>query len=124
MTTEDTVVTLNGGTYDDLRACMDFIDYMPNLDYLDARAIALNDAETQALEAAPHADKVICRFSLYGRQVTALDTELNLDGVALSGRAEVEQLLARMPRFSSVSGQCKDTASASRQIVSRPTLCT
>ena len=103
MTTEDTVVTLNGGTYDDLRACMDFIDYMPNLDYMDARAIALNEAESQALQAAPHADKVVFSFSLYGRQVSTLDTELNLDGVALSGRDAVEQILARMPRLQRLS---------------------
>ena len=103
MTTGDTVVTLSGGTYDDLRACMDFIDYMPDLEYMDARAISLSDAQTRALEAAPHADRVIYCFSLYGRQVTALDTELNLDGVALSGREAVEQILTRLPRLQRLS---------------------
>ena len=103
MTTEDEQVTLPGGTYDDLRACMSFIDYMPNLQTMDARAIALNESECQQIMGDPHADKLILSFTVYGRQVSTLDTELNLDGVALSGREAVERLLERLPRLTKLS---------------------
>ena len=103
MTTEDTAVALPGGTYDDLMAFMAFIDYMPNLETMDARAILMNESEQQALQADPHADRVVYTFTLYGRQVSSLDAELNLDGVPLSGREAVEQILARMPKLQRLS---------------------
>ena len=103
MTTEDAVVTLPGGTCDDLLKCMAFIEYMPNLQYIDARAIALNDAELDALQADPRSEKVVYYFTLYGRRVSSLDVELNLDGVPLQGKAEVEEILRRMPKLQRLS---------------------
>lgn len=103
MTTEDAVVTLPGGTFEDLQACMAFIDYMPALEYIDARSVALGDSELQALQADPRAEKVVYTFALYGRQVSSLDIELNLDGVALSGADEVEAILQRLPRLQRLS---------------------
>lgn len=103
MSTEDTVVTLVGGSFADLQARMAFIDYMPNLQYIDARAIALTDEELQALQADPRADKVVYSFAVYGRQVSTLDVSLNLDGVKLAGREEVEQILKTLPRLQKLS---------------------
>lgn len=103
MSTEDTVVTLMGGGFADLRSRMAFIDYMPNLQYIDARAVTLTDEEIKTLQADPRADKVVYSFSVYGRQVSTLDVSLNLDGVKLAGREEVEQILKTLPRLQKLS---------------------
>ena len=103
MTTEDSVVTLPAGGYAELAAAMAFMDYMPNLQYMDARAITLTESESQSVQADPRSARLAFNFTVYGRQVSTLDTELNLDGVTLSGRDEVEQLLSRMPALKKLS---------------------
>ena len=102
MTTEDAAVTLPGGDYTLLEAYMAFMDHMPNLEYLDARAIAMNEGEIQTLQADPRSSRVIYPFTLYNQQVNALTESLNLDGVKLT-RDEVETVLQRLPRLKTLS---------------------
>ena len=103
MTTEDENVTLPGGVYEDLQAYMAFMDYMPNLQTMDARSIKLNEAEIRALQSDERCRKVIYSFTVYGQSVTTLETTLNLDNIAVGGAATVEQVLAVLPNLQQVS---------------------
>ena len=96
-------VTLPGGTYEDLRAAMAFIPYMPALQTMDARGIAMNAAELQALQADPNAAKLIYNFAVYGQAVNTLTTTLNLDGIDVGGLEQMELVLKALPHLTDVS---------------------
>ena len=103
MTSEDTAVTLTGGTFADLQAYMAYIPCMPFLETIDARAVALTGEDIQALQADARARKVVYGFSVYGKNVTTLDTELNLDGIPVSDPAQVETIIRMMPNLQKLS---------------------
>lgn len=103
MTSEDETVALSGGTFDDLKQYMAFMDYMPYLQYIDARSVALTSEDLQALQADPRCRKVVYGFTVFGRSVTTLDTELNLDGVAVSDPSQIEAVIRVMPNLQKIS---------------------
>lgn len=103
MTSEDQTVVLSGGTFADLQAYMAYMDYMPFLEAIDARTVALTGEDLQVLQADPRARKVVCAFSVYGKNVTTLDTELNLDGIPVSDPAQVEAVIRMMPNLQRLS---------------------
>ena len=103
MTTEDAEVTIPGGDYDALQVWMSFIDYMPNLQRMDARSVQLTEAQATALTADPRARKLVYQFTAFGRSLTTLDTELNLDDVPMTSADEVERVVSAMPNLTRVS---------------------
>ena len=103
MTSEDETVTLTGGTYADLQRYMAFMDYMPNLQYIDARAVQLTAEDLQALQADARCRRIVYGFSVYGRNVTTLDTELNLDNIPVSDPAQIEAVIRLMPNLKKIS---------------------
>lgn len=103
MTSEDETVTLTGGDFGTVRAYMAFVDYMPNLKYIDARAIPMDGEEIQALQADPRGAKIAYGFSVYGVNASTLDTQITLDGIRLQGPEQVEQLLRAMPNLQRIS---------------------
>ena len=103
MTTEDATVVVPVGTYEDLRAYVSFIDYMPNLQSMDATNVALTGAQIAELQADPRARKLIYNFTAFGRSLSTLDTELNLDNTTIADVAELERVLSAMPRLTRVS---------------------
>ena len=103
LSSEDEIVTLPGGTYDDLKAAMAFMPYMPKLKYMDARGIVMNAAELQALREDPDSARVLYNFTVYGQSVNALTTELNLDNTPIQSAEEIELVLAALPNLQKVS---------------------
>lgn len=103
MTSEDETVALTGGTFADLQSYMAFMPYMPNLQYIDARAIPMTSEELQALQSDERCRKVVYGFSVYGINVTTLDTELNLDNVPVSDPAQIEAVIRLMPNLKRIS---------------------
>ena len=103
MTSEDQTVTLTGGSFADLQRYMAYMPYMPNLEYIDARTVALTGEDIQSLQADERARKIVYGFSVYGKNVTTLDTELNLDGVPISDPAQVETIIRMMPNLQRLS---------------------
>ena len=96
-------VTLPGGNYEDLQAAMAFIPYMPNLQYMDARAIVMNAAEQESLRSDPNSAKVLYNFTVYGQNVNTLTTSLNLDNTPIQSAAEIRQVLSALPNLQTVS---------------------
>ena len=103
MTTEDEEVTVPGGGLAELSSYMAFIDYMPNLRTMDARAVQLSESDIAQLQADPRSHKLIYGFTAFGRTLSTLDTEVNLDGVAMTDVAEVERMVNAMPNLQRVS---------------------
>ena len=103
MSSEDEIVTLPGGTYDDLKTAMAFMPYMPKLQYMDARGIVMNAAELQELRENPDSAKLLYNFTVYGQSVNMLTTELNLDNIPIQSVEEVELVLAALPNLRTVS---------------------
>lgn len=103
MTSEDETVTLSGGTFAELQDYMAFMGYMPYLQYIDARAVTLTSEDLQALQADERCRKIVYGFSVYGRNVTTLDTELNLDGVTISDPSQIEAIIRLMPNLQKIS---------------------
>ncbi|MBR1559542.1 MAG: hypothetical protein IJ646_04800, partial [Clostridia bacterium] len=103
MDSDAEVVTLPGGTYEDLQAAMAFMPYMPRLQYLDARAIVMNAAESQELQADARSAKVLYNFTVFGNEVNILTTQLDLDNVAMQGPEQAEAALRLLPNLERVS---------------------
>ena len=103
MTSEDETVTLSGGSFADLQGYMAFMDYMPYLQYIDARAVPLTAEDLQTLQADERCRKVVYGFSVFGKNVTTLDTELNLDNVPVSDPAQIEAIIRLMPNLQRIS---------------------
>lgn len=103
MTSEDETVALDGGTFADLQSYMAFMPYMPNLRYIDARTVPMTGEELQALQSDERCRKVAYGFSVYGINVTTLDTELNLDNVPVSDPAQIEAVIRLMPNLKKIS---------------------
>lgn len=103
MTTEDASVQLTGGSYQDLLTYMDFIDYMPNLERIDARAVQLTNEQALALHEDARSEKVQYYVTVFGVKVSTYDTELNLDDVKVPSVDAVEQVLAMLPNLKRVS---------------------
>jgi hypothetical protein len=82
---------------------MAYMPCMPWLEYIDARSVTLTGEDIQALQNDERAQKIVYGFSVYGRNVTTLDTELNLDGVPISDPAQVETILQMMPNLQKLS---------------------
>ena len=103
MTTEDEEVTVPGGSFEDLLTWMSFVDYMPNLRQMDARAIALDEAQLKQVQADARSRKLLYNFSAFGRSISTLETELNLDDVPMTDVEEVERLVNALPNLQRVS---------------------
>lgn len=103
VTTDDEIVTLPGGTYDDLKAAMACIPLLPNLQYIDARAIVLNASELQAVQNDPLSAKLLFDFTAFGKTLDPLATSLNLDNTNVGSAEAVEAVLQRMPNLQTVS---------------------
>ncbi len=102
MTTEDTWVKVTG-SYETLAAYVDFIDYMPRLELVDAGEIELTGEQVDAVKAHKNGDKVRYGMDAFGRKVTSDVTELNLDGAPVTDVEAVEACLARLPNVKKVS---------------------
>lgn len=103
MTSEDETVTLTGGSFAELQRYMAFMPYMPMLQYIDARAIPMTAEELQALQADARCRKIVYGFSVFGINVTTLDTELNLDNVPVSDPDQIETVIRLMPNLKRIS---------------------
>lgn len=103
MTTEDTWVQVTG-TYEDLKAYVDFIDYMPKLELVDAGQIELTSEQVDEVQAHENGKKVRYGLTVFGQKVTSDVTELNFDGVKIEGGVEaMEACLNRLPNVTKVS---------------------
>ena len=102
MTTEDTEIRVTGG-FDDLMAYVEFIDYMPNLQRVDAGDIELTSAQVDQIQAHRNGDKVRYSLEVFGKKVSSDATELNLDGVPVPDVASMEMCLTRLPNLKKVS---------------------
>ena len=102
MTTEDTWVQVTG-SYEDLTAYVDFIDYMPRLELVDAGQIELTGEQVDEVQTHANGHKVRYGLDAFGKKVTSDITELNLDGVNVQSVEAVEALLARLPNLTKVS---------------------
>ncbi len=103
MSSDDETVTLTGGTYADLQRYMAFMDYLPNLQYIDARAVQLTTEDLQALQADARCRRIVYGFSVFGKNVTTLDTELNLDDIPVSDPGQIEAVIRVMPNLRKIS---------------------
>ena len=102
MTTEDAQVKVKGD-YDDLRAYLAFVDYMPNLETMDAEDVQLTNEQVDEIAATGYGTKLKYSVSAFGLKVSSLATELNLDGAPVSTVEDVEACLARLPNLERVS---------------------
>lgn len=102
LTTEDSIVTVTGG-YEDLQAYLAYVNYLPNLERMDASAIELNDEQADAMRTDSRAEKLIYSISAFGKRVSSANTELNLDKTAIASVEDVERLLERMPGLKKLS---------------------
>lgn len=103
MSSDDETVTLTGGTYADLQRYMAFMDYLPNLQYIDARTVQLTTEELQALQADARCRRIVYGFTVFGKNVTTLDTELNLDNIPVSDPGQIEAVIRVMPNLKRIS---------------------
>ncbi|MBQ6372921.1 MAG: hypothetical protein IJJ45_00350 [Clostridia bacterium] len=103
MTTEDELPVVPAVGFEQLKAWMGFMDYMPNLKRMDARAVQLSEDQVAQLQADVHSRKLIYNFTAFGRPVSTLETELNLDGIQMTGVEEVERCINAMPDLARVS---------------------
>ena len=102
MTTEDTIVTVNG-EYEDLLAYLAYTDFLPNLERIDASAVTLTVDQAGEIQADSRADKLLYSVSVFGKRLSSANTELNLDGVSIPSVEDVEYFLARLPNLKKVS---------------------
>ncbi|MBO4299725.1 MAG: leucine-rich repeat domain-containing protein [Clostridia bacterium] len=102
MTTEDSVITASGD-YEDLLARLAYADCLPNLTLIDATAADLTLEEIIAVQGGGYAVPFVYGISAFGRRVTSLETELNLDGTQIDSVDEVEYCLACMPNLKKLS---------------------
>ena len=102
MTTEDAEVTVNGG-YTELLNYMSFIDLMPNLQAMDARSVQLTDEQLRSVQSDERCRKLLYNFTVFGRSVSTLETELNLDNTPISDVSEVERCLNCLPNLKKLS---------------------
>ena len=102
MTTEDSKVTVNG-SFDDLMAYMAFADYMPNLQEMDATSIELTDEQVDTISADALGGRLKYSVMVFGKKVSSLATELNLDNVPVPSVDAMEACIARLPKLQKVS---------------------
>ena len=102
MTTEDTMVRVTGN-YDALMRYVDFIDYMPHLQQVDAREIELTPEQVDEVQAHENGDKVLYGITIFDKKLTSETTELNLDGVKVGSVDAVKACIARLPKLTKVS---------------------
>jgi len=102
MSTGDTWVKVTGSP-EDLMAYMDFIDYMPKLEYVEASSIELNEEQADAVRAHANGDKVRYGLRVFDQFVTSDITELNLDGINVGSVEAVEESIARLPQLEKIS---------------------
>lgn len=102
MTTEDSTVKIKGD-YDDLSAYLAYIDYMPNLEVMDAVDVELTNDQVDEIAAADYGNKLKYSVSAFGLKVNSLATELNLDGTPVGTVEAVEEMLSRLPNLERVS---------------------
>lgn len=102
MTSEDASVRVTGD-YAALSAYVDFIDYMPNLQMVDAADIELTPEQVDEVHTHANGDKVLYGITVFGNKLTSEATELNLDGVKVGGVEAVEACIARLPKLTKIS---------------------
>lgn len=102
MTTEDTMVRVTGN-YDALMRYVDFIDYMPHLQQVDAREIELTPEQVDEVQTHENGDKVLYGITIFDKKLTSETTELNLDGVKVGSVDAVKACIARLPKLTKVS---------------------
>lgn len=102
LTTDDTEIVVTG-SYDDLMAYVAFIDYMPNLERVDAGAIELTTEQVDEIQTHKNGKKVLYTLEVFGRKVSSDATELNLDGASVPDVAAMEKCLAELPNLEKVS---------------------
>lgn len=102
MTTEDTSVRVTGD-YDALTAYVDFIDYMPHLQSVDASDIELTPDQVDEVQTHKNGKKVLYGITVFGQKVRSDVTELNLDGVNVGSVEAVEACIARLPNLTKIS---------------------
>ena len=102
MTTEDTKVRVTGD-YDALMAYVDFIDYMPHLQSVDASEIELTSEQVDEVQTHKNGKKVLYGITVFDRKVRSDVTELNLDGIDVGSVEAVETLITRLPNLNRIS---------------------
>ena len=102
LTTEDTVATVTE-SYEQILACLPFMDCLPNLQRVDASAVDLTKEQIDSLRQSGYADRLSYSISLFGKHVPSDVTELNLDNTKINSVEQVEQLLAALPNLRRLS---------------------
>ena len=102
MTTEDTMVRVTGD-YDALMRYVDFIDYMPHLQQVDAREIELTPEQVDEVQTHENGHKVLYGITIFDKKLSSDTTELNLDGVKVGSVDAVKACIARLPNLTKVS---------------------
>ena len=102
VTSKDTWIKISG-TAEDVMTYMDFIDYMPKLEYVDAANIELSDEQAEAVRAHANGDKVRYGLRVFGQFVTNDISELYLDGTDVGSVEAVEECIARLPKLKKIS---------------------
>ncbi len=102
LTTEDTTFKVEGSAQD-LMAYMRYVDYMPNLEMVDATAVELTEEQEAAVHTHANGDKVHYSLRVFDQLVTNDTTELNLDGIDVGSVEAVENCITRMPKLTRIS---------------------
>ena len=102
MTTEDVKVKVQG-SYEDLLAYMAYADYMPNLAQMDAEGVQMTDEQVDALGTGALGGRLKYNVPVFGKTVSSLATDLNLDNVPVPGVEAMEACIARLPKLERVS---------------------
>lgn len=102
LTTDDTWIKLNGSA-EDVMAYVDFIDYMPKLEYMDAANVELSDEQADAVRAHANGDKVRYGLRVFDQFVTSDIKELYLDNIQVGSVEAVEKCIERLPKLQKIS---------------------
>ena len=102
MTSEDTWVKVTGSP-ETLMAYLDYVDYMPKLELVDAANIELNETQMAKVRAHANGDKVRYGLRVFDQFVTSDLSELYLDGYNVGSVEAVEHAIALLPKLKKVS---------------------
>lgn len=102
LTTEDSVMTVSGG-FDDLIAYLEYMDYMPNLELIDAGSVELTVDEINAILDADYGVEFFYGVTVCGQRAFCTDETLTLDGTKIADVGEIERCMTILPNLKTIS---------------------